>query len=120
MEQVEQALGHLHDLDWLQGCELAKLPEVQEKAQPHHTMPVAQALRSLLIEAAQQVALDMGQIPGKEGVAAFLTGYVAGKSESEMAQELGVRREWVSRSYRREALALAIAQFIRLISQDPS
>jgi hypothetical protein len=60
----------------------------------------------------------MGQIPGKEGVVAFLTGYLAGKSVAEIAQELGVRREWVSRSYRRESLALAIAQFIRLISHD--
>ena len=118
MEQAQQAYTHLHDLDWLQGCELAGLPEVQEKAQPHHTMPEAQALRNLLIEAAHQVALDMGQIPGKEGVAAFLTGYLAGKSVAEIAQELGVRREWVSWSYRREALALAIARFIRLISQD--
>ncbi|MDP6550282.1 MAG: hypothetical protein QF659_09450, partial [Dehalococcoidia bacterium] len=61
-----------------------------------------------------------GQVPGKEGVAAFLTGYLAGKSVAEIAQEIGVRREWVSRAYRREAMALAIAQFIRLVSRDPS
>jgi uroporphyrinogen-III synthase len=53
-------------------------------------------------------------------VAAFLTGYLAGKSVAEIAQEIGVRREWVSRAYRREAMALAIAQFIRLVSRDPS
>ncbi len=83
-------------------------------------MPEAQALRDLLIEVARQVARDMGQIPGKEGMAAFLTGYVTGKSVAEIAQEIGVRREWVSRAYRREALALAGAQFIRLVSHDPS
>ncbi len=53
-------------------------------------MPEAQALRSMLIEAAHQVALDMGKILGKEGVAAFLTGYLAGKSVAEIAQELGL------------------------------
>jgi hypothetical protein len=120
MEQVEQAYAHLHDLDWLRECDLAGLPEVQEKAQPHQTMPEAQALRDLLIAAARQVARDMGQIPGKEGVAAFLLGYLAGNSVAEIAQGIGVRREWVSRAYRREALALAVAQFIRLVSRDPS
>ena len=30
MEKVEQAYTHLHDLDWLQDCDLARLPEVLE------------------------------------------------------------------------------------------
>ena len=34
---------------------------------------------------------------------------------------LGVSREWVSRSYRKEALGLAVAQFVRLVSrEDPT
>ncbi len=38
----------------------------------------------------------------------------------EIAQELGKSREWVSRAYRKEALALAGTQFIKLISAaDP-
>jgi DNA-directed RNA polymerase specialized sigma24 family protein len=82
-------------------------------------MPEAQALRDLLIAAARQVVGDMGQVPGKEGLAAFLKGYLAGRSVSEIAQELGVSREWCSRNYRREALKLAGMQFVRTISRGP-
>ena len=118
MEQVEQAYTHLHDLDWLQDCDLARLPEVQEKAQPNQMMPEAQALRGLLISAAHRVIEGMGQVPGKEGVAAFLKGYVAGRSVAEIAQELGVSREWCSRNYRREALRLAGMHLVRSISVE--
>ena len=116
MEQVEQAYRHLHDLDWLQECELALSPEVLEKVQPNQMMPEVQALRSLLLAAARQVIEDMGQVPGKERVAVFLTGYLAGKSVAEISQELGVTREWCSRNYRREALKLAGMQLVRNFS----
>jgi DNA-directed RNA polymerase specialized sigma24 family protein len=116
MEQVDQAYVHLHDLDWLQECDLARLPEVQQSIQRHQTMPEAQALRGLLIAAARQVIGDMGEVPGKQGLAAFLKGYLAGRSVAEIAQELGVSREWCSRKYRREALRLAGMQFVRSMS----
>ena len=116
MEQVQQAYTHLHDLDWLQECELARSPEVFEKVKPEQMMPEAQALRGLLIAAARQVIDEMGPVPGKEGVAAFLQGYLAGKSVADIAKELGVSREWCSRNYRREALRLAGMQFVRAIS----
>lgn len=61
-------------------------------------MPEAQALRGLLIAAANQVIDGVGQVPGKEKVAAFLRGYLAGRSVAEIAQELGVSREWCSRN----------------------
>ena len=118
MVQVEQAYTHLHDLDWLQECDLARLPEVREKVQPNRMMPEAQALRSLLIAAASQVIEDVNQIPGKEGVAGFLNGCLAGKSVAEIAEELGVSREWCSRNYRREAIRLAGMHFVRSISVE--
>ena len=80
------------------------LPELREKVQPNRMMQEAQALRSLLIAAASQVIEDANQIPGKEGVTGFLSGYLAGKSVAEIAEELGVSRKWCSRTYRREAL----------------
>ena len=112
MELVQQAYTHIHDLDWLQECDLARSPEVLEKVQPEQMMPEAQALRGLLISAALQVVVDMGPVPGKEGMAAFLQGYLAGKSVADIAKELGVSREWCSRNYRREALRLARMQFV--------
>lgn len=42
-----------------------------------------------------------GTIPIKEAVVAFLTVYLVGKTVAEMAQELGVQMELVSRSYGR-------------------
>ena len=45
----------------------------------------------------------MGAVPDKSGVTVFLERYLAGKSVTEIAQELGVSREWVSRAYGKEA-----------------
>ena len=118
MEQVEQAYAHLHDLDWLQECGLASLPEMRQKEHPSQMMPKAQALRDLLITAARQVMVDMEKVPGKEGLSVFLKGHLAGKPVAAIAQELGVSREWCSRNYRREALRLAGMQFMQLISRD--
>lgn len=79
-------------------------------------MPEAQALSSFLIAAASQVIDDVTQVPGKEAMATFLKGYLVGTSVAEIAQELGVSREWCSRNYRREALKLAGMHFVRMIS----
>ena len=118
MDRVGQAYVHLHDLDWLQECDLARLPEVQEIVEPNRMMPEAQALRSLLIVAADQVIEDLNPVPGSEGVVAFLTGYLAGRSVAEIAQEIGVSREWCSRNFRREALRQAGVQFVRYVSLE--
>ncbi|MFQ6029791.1 MAG: hypothetical protein ACE5Q6_20130, partial [Dehalococcoidia bacterium] len=116
MDQVERAYINLHDLDWLQECELVKLPEVQERIEPRHTMPEAQALRGLLIAAAKQAGKDISNVPDLAGVRVFLERYAAGKKVAEIAQELGVTREWCSRAYRKEAFRLAGMQFVRSIS----
>jgi len=94
MKEVELAYGHLHDLDWLQECGLTNLPSVQKQSHHHNFMPEAQALRVLLIEAAQQVIQETVKIPGMESETAFLKSYLAGKKVSEIARELGVTREW--------------------------
>ena len=112
MEQVEQAYTHLNDLDALQESALTRLDAVQERIQPRQAMPEAQALRSLLMEAAQEIIKDMGHIPGKEGLGVFLERWLEGKQVSEIAQELRVTRETCSRNYRREGLRLAAMQFI--------
>lgn len=119
MKEVELAYVHLHDLDWLQECPLAGLPGVQEQVQPQQFMPNAQALRGLLIQAAQQVIQDIEKVPNLAGVRIFLERYLEGKKIAEIARELGVSREWCSRSYRKEAFRLAGMQFVRLVSRDP-
>ena len=75
-------------------------------------MPEAQARRRLLIAAAHRVIEDMGHVPGNEGVAAFLQGYLEGRSVAEIAKDLGVSREWCSRNCRKEGLRLAGMQFV--------
>ena len=73
-----------------------------------------------MLEVARQVIEDMGTVPDKSGVTVFLERYLAGKSMTEIGQELGVTREWVSRAYRKEGLALCGRQFVRLVSVDDS
>ena len=116
MKEVESAYGRLHDLDWLQECSLAGLPEVRQLAQPRQFMPEAQALRGLLIQAARQVIEDIETVPSLAGVRLFLVKYLEGRRVSEVDRELGVSREWCSRHYRKEAFRMAGMQFVRLIS----
>ena len=120
MAQAQDAYAHLHDLDWLQECDLRKLPGVQDRVRSTHIMPQAQALRSVLTEAARHVVRDLDSVPGKSRVTAFLEKYLEGRGVAEIAKELGVSREYCSRKYRKEALALASDQFLRLASRARS
>jgi DNA-directed RNA polymerase specialized sigma24 family protein len=95
-----------------------KLPIVQEEINPRDPMPEGQALRRLLVEAAQQAMGHMNQIPGLSQAKFFLESYLKGKKMAEIAQELGVSREWCSRAYRKEAFDLAMKQFLRLASRE--
>jgi DNA helicase HerA-like ATPase len=117
LDQVEAAYLHLHDWEWLSECELANLPEVQERINHRQVMAEAQALRCLLFEAARQVIQDLDTVPDKVGVKGFLELHLEGRNVTAIARELGVTREWVSRSYRREAFRLAGMQFVRLVSR---
>ena len=118
IKQVEQAYAHLHDLDWLEKCRLAQLPEVQERVDSKHPMAEAQTLRRLLMAAARQIVQVLSEVPDKGEVRTFLKMYLDGKSVTEIAHELGKSREWVSRAYRKEALTLTGTQFSKLISAD--
>ncbi len=61
---------------------------------------------------------DISSVRDKSSVRVFLERYLEGKTVREIAEELGVSREWASRGYRREAFNLAGMQFVRLISHD--
>ncbi len=68
--------------------------------------------------AARQIVQVLSEVPDKGEDRTFLELYLDGNSVTEIAQELGKTREWVSRAYRKEALTLAGTQFIKLISAD--
>ena len=118
LKQVEQAYARLNDFDWIEKSQLSRLDEVQQRSDSNQVMSRAQGLRGLLMQAARQVITDLEAIPDKGPVKVFLEGYLRGKSITELAQELDVSREWASRRYRKEAIGLASAQFIRLVSQE--
>ena len=119
LKLVQDSCGHLHDLEWLQECILTSFPIMQQGALQYQFMAEGQALRATLIESASQVAVEIAQIPGMGNVNVFLKGYFSeGKRVSEIAKEVGVTREWCSRSYRTKAFRLASIQFIRAVSLD--
>ena len=115
---MEQAYSRLNDFDWLEKSQLSRLPEVREKADSNQVMSRAQGLRGLLMRAARQVITDLETIPDKEPVKVFLEGYLQGKSITGLAQELDVSREWASRRFRKEAIGLASARVIRMVSRE--
>lgn len=53
----------------------------------------------------------------REPLRVFLERCLEGARISEIAEELGVSREWCSKAYRKQALAQAGMQFIRLTGQ---
>lgn len=118
MEQVEQAYLNLHNWDRLQECDLAKLPEVQQMANPRQVMAEAQLLRGILIKAARKVIVNIISGPDKRGVRIFLERHLEGKNVTEIAKEIGVSRNWVNKSYRPEAFRLAAMQFVRDLSAE--
>ncbi|MFW6174755.1 MAG: helix-turn-helix domain-containing protein, partial [Chloroflexota bacterium] len=81
-------------------------------------MPEAQALRRLLVEAAARASKHMEAVPDLANAHRFLERYMEGKTVSEIARDLGVSREWCSRTFRRQALEMASMQFVRLVSEE--
>ncbi len=77
-----------------------------------------QGVLLLLRDARASCKSLIGDVPDKSGVKLFLERYLEGRTVTEISQELGVTREWVSRAYRKEALALAGKQFVRLVSRE--
>ena len=59
---------------------------LKKKVELNQMTPEAQVLRSLLISAASQLFEGVKQIPGTESVAAFRSGYFAGRSVAEISQ----------------------------------
>lgn len=57
---VQQAYMHLHDLDCLQECDLARLLGVVNQVQPNQMMSEGQSLRGILIAVANRVIDGIG------------------------------------------------------------
>lgn len=112
VDQVWDAYNHLHNLDLLQESPLVFQEVVQENLNHRKFMPEAQALRLLLGQAADQVIEDTEEIQYLARTRTFLRRYLEGKKVVEIAEELGISREWCSTKYKKEALRLAVAQFI--------
>lgn len=89
---------------------------VQERRNALQPLPDAQALRGLLVDAAKRAARVAEEVPSAKPVGTFLVRHTEGKPVAEIAEELGVSREWCSRSYKKQALRMAGIQFVRLVS----
>lgn len=118
LRRVSEAYAHLHDLDWLQESPLVELDAVRERRNAMSPLPEAQALRGLLNEGAKRAAQDAATIPARAPLATFLERYVEGRSVAEIAEELGVSREWCSRSYRRRGIEIASMQAVRFLGRS--
>ena len=95
-----------------------KLLAIQSRVRRQETMPEGQTLRRLTAEAVDRVAQELSSQPRKSRITGYLQGHVKGAATPEIAEELGVTREWCSRSYAMEALRLVALQFTRLITAD--
>lgn len=117
LEQVTDAIRSVHDLDKLQESDLARHPEVKSRADPRHAMAEGRALRELLLEAARLAIQDLEALPRNQDAADFLRMHLKGKSVTEIAQTLGITREWASRGPGTRAFTLACEWFVKAISR---
>ncbi len=115
--EVIAALRHLHDLDWLDKCSLARHQTVKKVANPASLMAEGQALRKLFLWAMDQTIGGLEGIPGYEGVVAFLAGYKRGESVSRIANRMGIRRENLFRTHRPKAFLLVTRNFLELLAK---
>jgi hypothetical protein len=102
------------------GVRLVKLPAVKERLQANKTMPEGQALRGLLIEATLKAIGDLSSVAAKSNVALFLKKYIEGKKITWISREVGVSREWCTKSYRKEAIKVAAFHFLTTARRPPT
>jgi DNA-binding phage protein len=104
---VGEALLHLQDPMWLDDSPLVELTEVQRLSKTDaHLFADGIALRTVLIEAIDQV---MKRLPNEDKPAilkATLQGVLRGQSVAAIAREHGKSREHFSRTYWRRASKL--------------
>ena len=106
---VDHALRHIDDRIELNRNPLARLTSVHRIARERyegHIHPRGLALRQLLIECIESITSDLGDEPAQVRVCRYLRGRLEGLTSSQISSELGLSREYVSRTYRLKALAL--------------
>jgi hypothetical protein len=119
MAEVQRCMSTL-DLDRLSESYLINLPAIQRRIQPHRTMAAPRALREALLQAMSLTIRDIEHIPSLSNVKIFLERRLRGDSVSQIARDLNLSREWVSRHYRSRAYRLAAEMFVILVSFDES
>ena len=61
---------------------------------------------------------QMGDVPDQVALKVFLKPHLVGKRNAEIADKLGVIREWCSPTYCKRTLELAGMQCVRLVSTE--
>jgi len=118
--QIDHALRHIDDRIELNRNPLARITYVQMVAEERyrgHIHPRGLALRQLLIECIERLTGDLKDEPAQDRVCRYLIGRKDGLNCRQISNELGLSREYVSRTCRPKALAL-LAEEMRLIARS--
>ena len=120
--QIDQALRHIDDRIELNRNPLARLTCIQRMAEERyrgHIHPRGLALRELLIECIERITGDLKDEPAQARVCRYLIGRKEGLNCRQISSELGLSREYVSRTCRPKALAL-LAEELRNTTRNHS
>jgi len=121
--QIDHALRHIDDRSELNQNPLARIAYVQQKAKEGyrgHVLPNGLALRDLLIECIERITRDLvGGEPAQARVCRYLTGRKEGLSCGQISSQLGLSREYVSRTFRPKALMLVAEVMRTMIRNTP-
>lgn len=113
--RLDDALKNLGDRSALSRSPLARLDRVQGMAADRYSdklMPRGLALRQVITEAVLRICAELGDEPGLAKPCRYLDLRAKGLKCTEVAAELGLTREHVSRTVRPKALGLLLEEFL--------
>ncbi len=119
--RIYDALRKLDDRLALNRSPLARLACVEKLAREKYggrVQPRGLALRELLLASIERTLQDLGEEPANSRACRYLVLMKQGLSCRQIAIELGLSREHVSRLYRRKALELVTSVFLSAIKHS--
>ncbi len=118
-KSIGYALRNLGDRSVLNRSPLAKLVYIERLASAQfsgHLLPRGLALHDVLLACVEGVKAEVGEQPGLSRACKYLELLASGLNCREIASQMGLSREHISRVYRRKALGLLTEKFLSTVT----
>ena len=117
-QRVAYALRYIDDRIMLNRSSLSRLAHIRRLADERYNgrlLPRGLALQQVLIESAQKVIAELDSEPALAKTRVYLDLLMKGYQAKEISRQLGLSREHVARTYRRNAIDLVTEEFLSTV-----